>query len=120
MDTRPPARNAPGSGAGVGNARARRPRPLTAEERLLVELREWLYEGSWEMLLSDLTSRLAGRPHLFELFADLPDEATRRQRIFDDINRARDLMELEIACGADLADWLDNPPPPDLRLVQAE
>jgi hypothetical protein len=40
---------------------------LTSGERLLVTLREELYEGSWDLMLEDLRDRLEKRPYIFKL-----------------------------------------------------
>jgi len=89
----------------VGAARDRPALPeLDRADRLLLELRDWLYDGSWDEMLADLAARLAGRPYLFELFADLPDESERMRRMFDDIRRIRRMSALESELGIDLAD----------------
>jgi hypothetical protein len=66
-------------------------------DRFLVELRDRLYDGDWGQMLADLTAVLAGRPYVFELFADLP-EAARRARVFEDIQRIHRLSSLEADC----------------------
>jgi hypothetical protein len=40
---------------------------LTGAERLLINLRDELYEGSWERMLEDLRDRLEKRPYIFKL-----------------------------------------------------
>ncbi len=40
---------------------------LTDDHRMLLQIRETLYEGSWEDFIRDLEARAAGRPHVFEL-----------------------------------------------------
>lgn len=40
--------------------------PLTDEHRMLLRIRETLYEGSWEDFTRDLQARLENRPHIFE------------------------------------------------------
>jgi hypothetical protein len=47
-------------------------RPLTDEERMLLELRDTLYEGSWEDFVRDLEARIAGHPYVFEIVPDTP------------------------------------------------
>ncbi len=42
-------------------------RALAAEERMLVRLRDELYEGSWETMRQDLENRLAGKAYIFKL-----------------------------------------------------
>lgn len=69
---------------------------LTADERLLVTLRDELYAGSWDEMTKDLQERLHGRPYIFKL-------ATRIQ---DDISRIEKLREYERKHGLNLADFL--------------
>ena len=40
---------------------------LTEEERMLVLLRDELYEGDWNDFAQDLRDRLEGKPHVFEI-----------------------------------------------------
>jgi hypothetical protein len=40
---------------------------LESHERVLVDLKDQLYEGSWERILDDLRSRLDNKPYLFKL-----------------------------------------------------
>ena len=42
-------------------------RGLTPEERLLLSVREELYESSWTRMEADLRNRLAGKPYIFKL-----------------------------------------------------
>jgi hypothetical protein len=39
---------------------------------MLVELRDTLYEGSWEDFVRDLEARMEGQPHVFEIVPDTP------------------------------------------------
>lgn len=41
--------------------------PLSDEERMLIRLRDELYEGSWDQFVGDLKARLTGKPHIFEI-----------------------------------------------------
>lgn len=82
------------------------PDGLTREDRLLVELRDWLYDGSWEAMAADLAARLAGRPFLFELAADLPDEPSRSARIAEDLKRIGRLSAMERRLRMNLADHI--------------
>ena len=43
------------------------PFPLTDDHRMLLQIRDTLYEGSWEDFVHDLRARAEGRPHVFEL-----------------------------------------------------
>lgn len=36
-------------------------------ERVLIELRDQLYEGSWDRVLSDLRARQRGEPYVYKL-----------------------------------------------------
>ncbi len=45
---------------------------LTEEHRMLLRMRETLYEGSWEDFILDLRARFDGRPHVFETLPDSP------------------------------------------------
>lgn len=40
---------------------------LEPHERVLIELRDQLYEGSWDRVLSDLRARQRGEPYVFKL-----------------------------------------------------
>ena len=40
---------------------------LQGEERLVLRLRDELYESSWERMEKDLRNRLAGKPYIFKL-----------------------------------------------------
>lgn len=68
---------------------------LTAEEWLLVELRDELYDGQWEEMRIDLESRLRGEPYIFKLV----------NRIQDDLERMNRLRELEMAWQIDLRQY---------------
>lgn len=39
---------------------------LTDEHRMLLQMRDSLYEGSWEDFIRDLEARAFGKPHVFE------------------------------------------------------
>jgi len=40
---------------------------LTQEERMLIRIRDELYEGSWDTMRHDLRNRLTGKPYIFKL-----------------------------------------------------
>jgi len=62
---------------------------LTAEQQMLVDLRDTLYEGSWEDFANDLRARRAGRPHVFDVVPPSP-------RLIETIDRhLRVISELE-------------------------
>ncbi len=46
--------------------------PLNDEHRMLLRIRDTLYEGSWEDFVRDLHARAQGRPHVFETVTDSP------------------------------------------------
>lgn len=67
---------------------------LTSEERLLVVLKDELYEGSWNEMIADLQARLEGRPYIFKL----------AHRITDDLERIERLRSFERDHGVDLGE----------------
>ena len=40
---------------------------LEPHERVLLDLKDQLYEGSWERILGDLRARMENKPYLFKL-----------------------------------------------------
>lgn len=58
---------------------------LSAEEKMLLTLRDELYGGSWERMIKDLNDRSRGRPYIFKLV----------NRIKEDLKRIEKLMEYE-------------------------
>jgi hypothetical protein len=46
---------------------------LTADHRMLLEIRDTLYEGSWDDFVVDLQARAASRPHVFETVPTSPE-----------------------------------------------
>lgn len=46
--------------------RSQSPIPLSDEQRMLLQMRDTLYEGSWDDFVADLRARAGGRPHVFE------------------------------------------------------
>ena len=69
---------------------------LGEEEIMLLRLRDELYDGRWDAMLSDLNDRLQGRPYVFKL----------AHRIQDDIERIERLNRFERQYGVNLADYL--------------
>lgn len=49
---------------------------LSAEQRMLLQMRDTLYEGSWDDFLHDLRARCEARPHVFEIIPDSPEMKT--------------------------------------------
>ena len=68
---------------------------LAEEEKMLVELRDELYDGSWESMLRDLNDRLKGRPYIYKLV----------NRIQDDIARIKKLRTFEKQNHVNLSDY---------------
>ncbi|MHC4883587.1 MAG: hypothetical protein ACYTGH_00735 [Planctomycetota bacterium] len=42
-------------------------RSLSEEERMLIQIRDELYDGEWGVMQRDLENRLQGKPYLFKL-----------------------------------------------------
>jgi len=72
---------------------------LTKEERLLVAIRDELYEGSWDELLQDLEARKGRKPFMVKL-------ATRLE---EDMARVEKLRAFEREHTVDLRALLDGP-----------
>ena len=71
----------------------KRPSPaLSKEEKLLIILRDELYEGSWDELRKDLDARLDGKPYIFKL----------AERLEEDLERIERLQQYEIEHGINL------------------
>jgi hypothetical protein len=81
----------------AGQERMDRPE-LSPEDKILVIIREELYEGRWEDMLEDLKARLAGRPYVLKLAS----------RIEDDITRIAKLKGIEEEKGINLADFIEG------------
>ena len=47
--------------------------PLTDEHRMLLRIRDTLYEGNWEDFIRDLTAKSEGKPHVFETVPASPE-----------------------------------------------
>ena len=69
---------------------------LSDAERLLLAIREELYDGSWELMVEDLEARQGGKPYIFKL----------SQRIEKDIEGIRKLSDYEARNGVNLVDHL--------------
>lgn len=57
------------------------PNSLLPEDRMLILLRDELYEGRWDLLQQDLQDRLAGRPFVFKLVNRIQDDLRRIDRL---------------------------------------
>ena len=54
---------------------------MTQEEKMLVTLRDELYNGQWDEMEIDLEERLAGRPYMFKLTSRIEDDLARIRRM---------------------------------------
>jgi len=71
---------------------------LTSGERLLISLRDELYEKSWDKMTQDLKDRLEKRPYIFKLSS----------RIESDMAAIERMRNYEGEHGVDLRAYLDN------------
>jgi hypothetical protein len=71
---------------------------LTPEDRVLITLRDELYESSWDKMLKDLKDRMRGRPYIFKLVS----------RIKEDIARIEQLQTYEQKHKINLAEYLQQ------------
>ena len=96
------ARNAQGGAVSGGNTERHRQyvAGLTGGERLLVTLRDELYEGSWDLMLEDLRDRLEKRPYIFKLSS----------RIEADMTAIEKMKAYELKEGVNLRDYLAGSP----------
>jgi len=62
---------------------------LTEAERIVVVVRDELYDGSWEDMREDLEARAAGRPYVFKLAGRIEEDlkAIDRLRKFEQEHR---------------------------------
>lgn len=63
---------------------------LTDEQRMLLDLRDVLYEGSWEDFRNDLKARQESRPHVFEIVPPSPglkETIERHLGVIDELER---------------------------------
>lgn len=54
---------------------------LTKEERLLIAIRDELYEGSWDDLVADLEARKGRKPYVFKLATRLEEDLARVEKL---------------------------------------
>lgn len=73
-------------------------RSLTPDERMLITLRDDLYDGSWDLMMRDLKDRLKGKPYIFKLV----------NRIQDDIQRIEKIQAYEKKNRVNLAEYLNR------------
>lgn len=74
------------------------PGDLSSEERILLILRDELYDGSWEEMRADLVGRRDGKPFIFQLAS----------RIDEDLERIARLARYENEHDLDLGELLDD------------
>lgn len=63
---------------------------LTDEQRMLLDLRDILYEGSWEDFRRDLEARQASRPHVFDIVPPSPrlqETIARHLQVIDELDQ---------------------------------
>ncbi len=82
---------------------------LTQDERMLLLLRDELYEGDWDELVQDLQDRLNGRPHLFDI---QPASPRLQETIRLHLQIIQRLRERETQGSAGSADGVSNPVAP--------
>ena len=73
---------------------------LLSEERLLIQLRDDLFGGSFERMRDDLRARLCGRPHIVRL----------ERNILTDLAAVERFIEYEDAARINLAEYLAPEP----------
>ena len=56
---------------------------LSREEKMLILLRDELYEGSWDDMVADLKNRLEGKPYVFKLSSRIEADLERIERLKD-------------------------------------
>ncbi|MBI5360205.1 MAG: hypothetical protein HZA48_06440 [Planctomycetes bacterium] len=56
---------------------------LTSDEKMLIVLRDELYDGSWDKMLQDLKDRLKGKPYIFKLVNRIQDDVVRIEKLRD-------------------------------------
>jgi len=56
---------------------------LSRDEKMLVQLREELYDGSWEKMLNDLKNRLSGKPYIFKLVTRIQEDIGKIEKLWD-------------------------------------
>ncbi len=65
--------------------------PLTDEQRMLIDLRDVLYEGSWEDFRVDLNARRQSKPHVFDTVPETP--------------RTQSIIDLHLRLIGELEEW---------------
>lgn len=75
---------------------------LSEEQRMLIVLKQELYDGSWSAMRRDLQNRLDGKPYIFKL----------ANRIQEDITRIDALEAFEKKHQVSLNDYIKPPDAP--------
>ncbi|MFN7182228.1 MAG: hypothetical protein ACK4NF_06085 [Planctomycetota bacterium] len=69
---------------------------LTDEDKLLLILRNELYESSWDLFKKDLENRKKGKPYIFKLM----------KRIEEDLERIKRLQQFEKKYNINLFEYI--------------
>jgi len=77
-----------------------KPIELTGEHRMLLRMRDTLYEGVWEDFSRDLRARINGKPHVFET---VPTSAAMRDTITQHLVMIAEMDEWERTLGHPLS-----------------
>jgi hypothetical protein len=56
---------------------------LSPDERMLITLRDELYDGSWDLMVKDLKDRLQGKPYIFKLVNRISADIQRIEKLSD-------------------------------------
>ena len=72
---------------------------LNEEQRMLLRVRDELYEGRWELFVKDLKARLAGDSHVFEIG---PATGRLAETIATHLRLIDELRAMEADLGVDL------------------
>ncbi len=69
---------------------------LTDDHRMLLDIRDTLYEGSWDDFKTDLVARCESKPHVFET---VPDSGHMREVIRYHLELIAQMRDWEKMCG---------------------
>ena len=72
---------------------------LGEEQRMLLRVRDELYEGQWALFVKDLEARLAGEPHVFQIG---PASDRLKETIATHLRLIEELRTMEAELGVDL------------------
>lgn len=58
---------------------------LSKSDKMLISLRDELYDGDWETMIKDITNRMKGQPYLFKFInrAEKDIQSIKRIRAFE-------------------------------------